>query len=160
MNRNKQKLATDTDLQDYARKVNNHMCESSPTGWGNLNCQWRAVPSHEMRTAMALMKRDCEHLFKIKESKTNLEEAIQGRLYQARRNWQQISRRATRRKTDTEEADREMQPSTEGASSERHCELTNQLGEDATSRRKVMEISSLLLEPSNPAIEPSAPTVA
>ena len=72
------------------------MCAKPDLCWADINLEWSKIPTKEVQDALHLLKHQCATLFEGRPDDPTIESAMRGRLYQARRNWQQKQRAKTR----------------------------------------------------------------
>ena len=112
------------------------MCKSYPAGWGNVDCEWRSLPSNEQQTALTLMKQRSKHLSKGDLTEAKIQSAIEGRLNSARRGWAMHARRLEGRKTHD--------VNTTGVGVDVPSQPQSEEEEKSMDRRRVMSIAAIL----------------
>lgn len=99
-----------TQSQAYSRQVNLEMCADSQLRWADSDLEWSKLPTREVQEAMRLLRERCTDLFSGKLDTPAVDSAMRGRLYQARRNWQQKKRSKSRSQHADVEAPRTASP--------------------------------------------------
>ena len=84
--------------QLFARTVHQEMRSDTTTDWSVRDTQWIGLPDREITEAMRRLRERCnDRCIWTHEDEDLREAAMHNRLYQVRRNWLQIERRAKQR---------------------------------------------------------------
>lgn len=64
--------------------------------WGDVETEWKAIPARDIEQAIEMMNTRCTSLFGNRLHSDQVQSVIVGRLYQARRSWQNKERQKRR----------------------------------------------------------------